>query len=226
MKLASLKHGRDGRLVVVSRDLSRSADASAVARTLRDALDDWAAAHPGAISMAGIHALKSRSRTTIEQAQAAQQKQAAKLNLEAQSRSSERDLLMLDLDQVESGKIPFITPVQVYTKSGDKWMSNGKAMDNASVQSLIDKLRDLSATKFVESGNITSAGSASEPVFDAAVTSNNGKRLEKVTIRKQGTRYFAQREGEPSIYELDSKSVEDLQKAAGDVKPAAPAPKK
>jgi fumarylacetoacetate (FAA) hydrolase len=46
MKLASLKHGRDGRLIVVSRDLSRAADASAVAPTLRDALDDWAAAEP------------------------------------------------------------------------------------------------------------------------------------------------------------------------------------
>jgi len=46
MKLASLKHGRDGRLVVVSRDLSRSADASAVANTLREALDDWSAAEP------------------------------------------------------------------------------------------------------------------------------------------------------------------------------------
>jgi fumarylacetoacetate (FAA) hydrolase len=46
MKLASLKHGRDGRLVVVSRDLSRAADASAVAPTLRSALDDWSAAEP------------------------------------------------------------------------------------------------------------------------------------------------------------------------------------
>src|SRR5207302_8160191 len=46
MKLASLKHGRDGRLVVVSRDLSRCADASAVAPTLQRALDDWAAAEP------------------------------------------------------------------------------------------------------------------------------------------------------------------------------------
>jgi fumarylacetoacetate (FAA) hydrolase len=46
MKLASLKHGRDGRLVVVSRDLSRAADASAVAPTLRQAMDDWAAAEP------------------------------------------------------------------------------------------------------------------------------------------------------------------------------------
>ena len=46
MKLASLKGGRDGRLVVVSRDLSRAADASAVAPTLRQALDDWQAAEP------------------------------------------------------------------------------------------------------------------------------------------------------------------------------------
>jgi fumarylacetoacetate (FAA) hydrolase len=46
MKLASLKHGRDGRLVVVSRDLTRAADASAVAPTLQAALDDWAAAEP------------------------------------------------------------------------------------------------------------------------------------------------------------------------------------
>jgi fumarylacetoacetate (FAA) hydrolase len=52
MKLASLKHGRDGRLVVVSRDLSRAADASRVVPTLRDALDDWEAAEPRLIEIA------------------------------------------------------------------------------------------------------------------------------------------------------------------------------
>lgn len=103
-----------------------------------------------------------------------------------------------------------------YTKSGDKWMSNGRTMDNGSVQNLIDKMRDLAATKFVESGG-------GDPVFDATVTSNNSKRVEKVTIRKRGTQYFAQRENEPSIYELDAKAVEDLQKAAADIKEAAPA---
>ncbi|NWG24902.1 MAG: fumarylacetoacetate hydrolase family protein [Pseudorhodoplanes sp.] len=46
MKLASLKGGRDGRLVVVSRDLSRCADASAVAPTLQSALDNWDAVAP------------------------------------------------------------------------------------------------------------------------------------------------------------------------------------
>ena len=107
----------------------------------------------------------------------------------------------------------------VYTKSGDKWMSGSKAMDNASVQNLIDKLRDLTATKFVEKGGGT-------PVFEATVTSNGGKRVEKVVISKSLDQYFAQREGEPSIYELDSKAVEDLQKAASGVKEPAPAPSK
>jgi fumarylacetoacetate (FAA) hydrolase len=46
MKLGSLKGGCDGRLVVVSRDLSRCADASAIVPTLQAALDDWAAAAP------------------------------------------------------------------------------------------------------------------------------------------------------------------------------------
>ncbi|MBI1214273.1 MAG: 2-keto-4-pentenoate hydratase [Alphaproteobacteria bacterium] len=46
MKLASLKHGRDGKLVVVSKDLSKMTDAGAIAPTMRAALDDWAACAP------------------------------------------------------------------------------------------------------------------------------------------------------------------------------------
>ena len=41
MKLASLKGGRDGRLVVVSDDLAWCADAAHIAPTLQTALDDW-----------------------------------------------------------------------------------------------------------------------------------------------------------------------------------------
>jgi len=46
MKLASLKNGRDGQLVVVSRDLGRCIVATKVAPTLQAALDDWANARP------------------------------------------------------------------------------------------------------------------------------------------------------------------------------------
>jgi len=95
-------------------------------------------------------------------------------------------------------------------------------MDNASVQNLIDKLRDLSAAKFADKGG-------GDQVFTATVTSNSGKRVETATITKQGDQYFAKRENEPSIYALDSKAVDDLKAAAAGVKeqaPSAPAKKK
>jgi fumarylacetoacetate (FAA) hydrolase len=46
MKLASLKQGRDGRLVVVSKDLTRATDAFFVVPTLQAALDDWSRLAP------------------------------------------------------------------------------------------------------------------------------------------------------------------------------------
>jgi fumarylacetoacetate (FAA) hydrolase len=46
MKLASYKLGRDGRLMVVSRDLTRAADASAIAPTLQTAIETWTTAAP------------------------------------------------------------------------------------------------------------------------------------------------------------------------------------
>ena len=46
MKLATLNSGRDGQLVVVSRDLSRYVSAASVAPTLQAALDDWANTQP------------------------------------------------------------------------------------------------------------------------------------------------------------------------------------
>ena len=46
MKLASLKHGRDGRLVGVSDDLNWFTDAFLIAPTLQAALDDWERVEP------------------------------------------------------------------------------------------------------------------------------------------------------------------------------------
>jgi fumarylacetoacetate (FAA) hydrolase len=53
MKLATLRNGtRDGRLVVVSRDVTRSADASRIAPTLQAALDDWSRTGPQLAALA------------------------------------------------------------------------------------------------------------------------------------------------------------------------------
>jgi fumarylacetoacetate (FAA) hydrolase len=52
MKLASLRSGRDGRLVVVSRDLTRCVPAEGIAPTLQAALDEWAATAPRLAALA------------------------------------------------------------------------------------------------------------------------------------------------------------------------------
>jgi len=52
MKLASLKDGRDGRLVVVSKDLTRFTSAASVAPTLQAALDDWSNTRPALEALA------------------------------------------------------------------------------------------------------------------------------------------------------------------------------
>jgi fumarylacetoacetate (FAA) hydrolase len=52
MKLASMRAGRDGRLVVVSRDLARATEAEGIAPTLQAALDDWAVAAPKLAALA------------------------------------------------------------------------------------------------------------------------------------------------------------------------------
>ena len=46
MKLASLKHRRDGQLIVVNQALSHYVDASHIAATLQTAIDNWATCQP------------------------------------------------------------------------------------------------------------------------------------------------------------------------------------
>jgi hypothetical protein len=112
------------------------------------------------------------------------------------------------------------TKAYFLTKGGqDWWGGDGKKLDASSADSLISKLRDLQAGKFVDSG-------FTAPAIDVTVISNDNKRTEKVLISKSGKIYVAKRENEPSLYELESSAAEELQKSAGEVKPAAPETKK
>src|SRR5215470_1370996 len=93
------------------------------------------------------------------------------------------------------------------TAGEDDWWSNGKKMDATKVSDLVSKLRDLSAASFADSG-------FSNPTIELSVTSNDGKRIENVSIAKSGDGYLAQRKGEPALYKLSASSVDDLVKVA------------
>jgi hypothetical protein len=104
----------------------------------------------------------------------------------------------------------------LFSHSGADWWSNGAKMDESSLTSLVSAIRDLNASKFPDSG-------FTAPVMDLTVTSDSGKRVEKVSISRNGDHYVAKRENEPALYELATSSVADLQNSAAAVKPAAPA---
>lgn len=92
-----------------------------------------------------------------------------------------------------------------YQKSGDKWMSGTTQYDPASVQTVIDKLRDLSASSFSDNRGGT-------PSLTLAVTSGDNHRTEKVTLGHTGDTWEGRREGEPAVYLIDAKNAEELQK--------------
>lgn len=122
---------------------------------------------------------------------------------------------LFDFGFSDPDKIEFHDGAKSYflTKGGqDWWLADGKKADAIPAESFVQKVRDLSASKFIDSGF---AGSA----MDVTTTSNSGKSVEKVSIAKSGDQYVAKRENEPALYRLDKTAVEDLQKAAADLKP-------
>jgi hypothetical protein len=102
----------------------------------------------------------------------------------------------------------------VFTRSGSDWQSNGKKMDLSQTQGLVDQLRDLSATKFVNAG-------FGRPEIQITATPQSGGQIESVAIAKSGGGYVAKRESDPTLYQLDPSAVTDLTTAAAAIKPAA-----
>jgi len=133
-----------------------------------------------------------------------------------------RNKKLFDFGFSDPDKIAFRDDTKTYylTKGGQDWfLADGKKADAIPAETYLEKVRDLSASKFVDAGFTTAA-------MELTVTPGGGKAAEKVLIAKNGDQYVAKRENEPALYELDATAVKDLEKAAADLKPApAPTPK-
>jgi hypothetical protein len=128
-----------------------------------------------------------------------------------------RNKKLFDLGFVDPDKIELHDGAKSYvlTHSGSDWSMNGAKMDETTVSPLVGAIRDLTASKFLDKGFATQ-------VMDITVTSDSGKRIEKVLISKDGDHVVAKRENEPGLYELPVSSLTDLQNSAAGVKPAPP----
>ena len=128
-----------------------------------------------------------------------------------------RDKKIFDFGYEDPEKIEIHDSRKSYflTRSGsDWWDAKGKKLDVSAVDDLLGKIRDLSATKFPPSGYTTAA-------LELTVTSNGGKRVERVSIAKAEDGYIAKRENDPALYELAASAVQRMQESAANLKPAA-----
>ena len=132
-----------------------------------------------------------------------------------------REKRVFDFAEADPDKVELHDGSKAYflTRSGEDWWSDGKKMDPLSVQEFLRSIRTLTATKFATAG-------FSSPGLSLVVTSKDGKRVEKVDISKSGSSYLAKRTDGTALFALDAKAVEDIQKAAGELKPAATPPAK
>jgi Domain of unknown function (DUF4340) len=132
-----------------------------------------------------------------------------------------RNKKLFDFGYQDPNKIEVHDGAKSYflTRSGtDWWGPDGKKLDTSTAEAVIGSLRDLSATKFPDSG-------FGNPEIQITVTSQDGKRLERVSAAKAGDSYVAKREDEATLYEIPATSFTELQKAAAGLK-SAPAPQK
>src|SRR5580704_17241121 len=132
-----------------------------------------------------------------------------------------REKRVFDFADTDPDKLELHDGSKVYflARSGEDWWQDGKKMDAVSVQEFLRTIRTLTASKFAATGFST-------PALSLVVTSKDGKRVEKVDVSKSGSGYLAKRADGPGLFELDAKVVEDIQKAAGELKPAGVPPAK
>ena len=97
-----------------------------------------------------------------------------------------------------------------FEKKGADWLSGDKKIDPGSVQQLVDRLRELAATGFAPIRG-------SKPLAEYSLTVP-GKPAEVVAVSQQGDTYFATRAGDPTVYTLDPKVVEELHQLAAAAK--------
>lgn len=99
------------------------------------------------------------------------------------------------------------------TRSGsDWWGPDGKKLDEMTSQTLVSRLRELSATEFPDAG-------FAAPTLEITVTSDAGKRVERVSLAQKGDVCIAKRENEATLYQLPSAAILQLREAAGNIKP-------
>ena len=91
-----------------------------------------------------------------------------------------------------------------------------RELDQATVEPLLSAATTVRATDFVESPAATRA--LAEPELTLTITSDEGRKQERVVFGRAGDAAFASRAGEPGAARVEGSAIDALVKALGEIK--------
>jgi hypothetical protein len=127
-----------------------------------------------------------------------------------------RKLFTFGFNEPERVEVKQDGAAYLFTKSGAEWKRDGKSIDPGSVQQIIDRLRELTATRFADSA-------AGAIAAEYSIAMPGGKDVESVTVSRQGDAYFARRAGDNEVYVLAADAVGEVKRLASEAKELAAA---
>jgi hypothetical protein len=110
----------------------------------------------------------------------------------------------------------------VVEKKDDQWVlssEGGRELESQKVQTLIDSLRNLSATSFASDvASEQNKYGLGSPAIEAEVTQMENAAAERVLITSPSQdRVYAARQGQPTTYEVEKSAVEEIQRSIGEL---------
>jgi len=128
------------------------------------------------------------------------------------------------LEVTRNGQTTVFEKTKTKNKEGqdeEKWKQTAPTaadVDQTTVDNLLAAVTAARATSFVDS-----AANLDKPEVAISLTSDEGKRIEKLTLARDGSDGFAARDGESGVAKVDAATIDNIVKSLEGVKPPQPA---
>jgi len=129
------------------------------------------------------------------------------------------------LEVTRNGQTTVFEKTKTKNKEGqdeEKWKQTAPTaadVDQTTVDNLLAAVTAARATSFVDSAAKTSLD---KPEVAISLTSDEGKRIEKLTLARDGSDGFAAREGESGVAKVDAATIDNIIKSLEGIKPPQP----
>ena len=128
------------------------------------------------------------------------------------------------LEVTRNGQTSVFEKTKTKNKEGqdeEKWKQSAptaRDVDQTTVDNLISAVTAARATSYLDPATKTGLDKLAKPDVVIALTSDEGKRVEKVTLVRSGTDGYGARDGEPGVAKVDTATIDNIVKSLEGIK--------